>query len=88
MFAATGAEDVASFQFFADAIRCPAFKEKPEDEADNLGLLLVDDRCTIRTFIVAEEALVRHADFTVSKTLALPPSDIFRNGTALFLCQR
>ena len=78
--------DAPARQFRGDGMRRHALKEKMENEPHRLRLFGIDhDLSRLFILVQTEETAVCKADLAVRRTLALPPGDVFGNGSALFL---
>ena len=67
-------------------MRRHALKEKMENEPYRLRLFGINhDLACLFILVQTEEATVGEADLPIRHALALPPSDVFGNGSALFL---
>ena len=83
-FAARGG-DAFGFQQLADVADGFSSHEQSVDSPDNLGLLRINLRQTIRSLAITQELFIGHADLAVSEPLPLSPGNIFRNGSAFLL---
>ena len=78
-------QNVPCSQLLGNLTRRHAFKEKPEDEPHDLGLLLVDGEIAVLALVVAEKARVADGELSVGESLPQAPCDVLGNAPRFLL---
>ena len=86
-FLSRRSRDTLLRQVFGYGVGGLALNEHPVNGSNGFRFLRHDLRQTVGPLAVTKELAVGNADLAVGKTFPLTPCNIFRNGSAFFLCK-